>query len=194
MRVFPRNVQQKVMVTFLMTYLSCQHAYSMYKDYGGYSIDITTQTMKVVCKLWIITFAYKDGGEDPKTLSKDQISRSIKEMPSVIEYLSFVFFCCSGVVGPVFEYSDYKNFMELTGNYKEMPRGYKAVDTFIPAMQQFLGAFLCIGIHFLLGVVGGYDISLVGSKDFLTYGNWFSRFIYYNLAFTAVRIGWYSPW
>ena len=98
-------------------------------------------------------FRFKDGGEDPKTLTKDQIDRSIKEMPSIVEYLSFVFFCCSGVVGPVFEYSDFKNFMELTGNYKDLPRGKNGFATFVPAMQQFLGAFFCIGVYFTLGLI-----------------------------------------
>jgi len=71
MNLLPRNQQHKVMVVFLLSYMSGQHIYSMLNDFGGFHMDITTYTMILVCKLWILSFAYKDGGEDPKTLTPD---------------------------------------------------------------------------------------------------------------------------
>jgi len=42
-------------------------------------------------------------------------------MPTPLEYSSYVFFCGGIVVGPFFEYSDYINFIEQKGHYKDIP-------------------------------------------------------------------------
>ena len=185
MHVLPRNTQHKVMVAFLLTYMSSQHIYSMITDFGGFHMDVTTYTMILVCKLWMFSFAYKDGGEDHKTLTKDQMERKIDEMPSIIEYLSYVFYCGGGIVGPVFEFADFKNFMELKGHYKDMPRGTSSYVTIVPAMKELLGGFVCIGVHVALVVAGGFDIYFCGSKEYLTYGTWFTRVGYYHVAMTS---------
>lgn len=69
MRLFPRAWQHWVMMVFLLIYMSSQHIYSMLNDFGGFHMDITTYTMILVCKLWILAWEYKDGGEDLKNLS-----------------------------------------------------------------------------------------------------------------------------
>ena len=120
------------------------------------------------------------------------MQRKIDNMPSFIEYLSYVFFCCSCIVGPVFEFDDFKNFMELTGNYKDMPRGTQSYVTIIPALKQLGGGLICIGAHVVLTVLG-IDTYFCGSKEYTEYGNWFSRVGYYYVANTSQRLMYYSP-
>ena len=69
MNIFPRNKQHYVMMAFVICYMSSQHIYSMMTDFGGFHMDITTYTMILVCKLWVLAWEYKDGGEDPKNLT-----------------------------------------------------------------------------------------------------------------------------
>ena len=68
MTFLPRSSQHRIVIGFLLCYMSSQHIYSMVTDFGGFNMDVTTYTMILVCKLWMFAFAYRDGGEDPKKL------------------------------------------------------------------------------------------------------------------------------
>ena len=89
--------------------------YSMLYDFGGFNMDITTYTMILVTKLWGLSWAFKDGAEISSKLTEPQQERKVMHMPTLIEYLSFVAFCCGSIVGPFIEYSDFKNWIELNG-------------------------------------------------------------------------------
>ena len=67
----PRGTQHKYVLAYISIYLSLQHLYSMYTDFGGYNMDVRTYTMLLCIKIWGLTFAYKDGGEPVENLSKD---------------------------------------------------------------------------------------------------------------------------
>jgi len=41
----------------------------------------------------------------------------------LLEYSTYVFTSAGCIVGPFFEYSDFKNWIEMTGSYKDAPRG-----------------------------------------------------------------------
>jgi hypothetical protein len=58
----PRLQQHKIMVAFLLSYMSFQHLYRMWDNFGGFDMDITTYTMILVIKLWGMSFSYMDGG------------------------------------------------------------------------------------------------------------------------------------
>jgi hypothetical protein len=53
-------------------------------------------------------------------------------MPSVLELLSYVYFPCSAICGPFFEYADYKSYIEKQGRYANIPATFKS------AMIKFL--------------------------------------------------------
>jgi hypothetical protein len=42
-------------------------------------------------------------------------------MPSIMEILGYVYFPGGTMCGPFFEFSDYKNFIEKNGHYKNIP-------------------------------------------------------------------------
>ena len=98
----------------------------MMNDYGGYHADVTTYTMVLIAKLWGFSWAYRDGMFNKYQLTADQEERKIVHLPNLLEYFSFVFFCNGCLVGPFIEFSDFKNFMELQGVYKSLPRGLKS--------------------------------------------------------------------
>jgi MBOAT, membrane-bound O-acyltransferase family len=121
MNVLPRNFQHKVVFVFVMTYMSCQHLYRMYTNWGGWDMDITTFTMLLTARLSSLGFCYKDGGLNDSELIKDQIQRKVVHMPSIMEVYSYTFFCSACLCGPFFEFSDYINFIEMKGNYAKVP-------------------------------------------------------------------------
>jgi MBOAT, membrane-bound O-acyltransferase family len=131
MIALPRNFQHKVVMGFVLAYLSGSHIYRMVTNYGGWDMDITTYTMILTAKLSALSFCYKDGGEKEETLLPEQKERKVVELPSVLELLSYVFFCSGCIVGPFFEFSDYKMYIEEKGRYSNIPL------TFVPAMIKF---------------------------------------------------------
>jgi hypothetical protein len=51
-----------------MAYLSFQHIYRMWANFGGYDMDITTYSMILTAKLSALSFCFKDGGEKEEKL------------------------------------------------------------------------------------------------------------------------------
>ena len=149
-------------------------------------MDITTYTMLLVVKLWGLGWAYRDGGMDDKELTNDQIQRKVVEFPNLLEYSGFVFSSCGCVVGPFFEFSDYINWIEMKGVYADAPRGIvNGWATFLPAMFKLFEGICCLAIHLAFVTGLGFSVYFCGTKEWLTYGTWGSRFVYYNLAMTG---------
>lgn len=147
-------------------------------------MDVRTYTMILVCKLWMLAFSYKDGGEDPSKLLPREKDHKIDKLPNFFEYMSYVCFCCGACVGPVFEFKDFKMFMELSGSYEDMPRGFNSSVAFVPCMKKFFGSIACVVVHVALVLVG-FPISFCGTKEFITYGNFFTRIGFYYVAMTG---------
>lgn len=63
MNFLPRGKTGSNVFVFVMLYLSGQHIYRMYNDYGGWRIDVTTYTMILTAKLSALAYCYRDGGK-----------------------------------------------------------------------------------------------------------------------------------
>ena len=63
MNLAPRHKQNTFVFLWVMSYLSFEHIYRMWINFGGYDMDITTYSMILTAKLSALSFCYKDGGE-----------------------------------------------------------------------------------------------------------------------------------
>lgn len=80
-------------------------------------MDTSVMLMYAVIKSTMLGFAYTDGGKKEgsvefKALSPYQITHRIKELPSLYNYLTFMFFFSNAVLGPANEYNDLMNLIE----------------------------------------------------------------------------------
>lgn len=50
-------------------------------------------------------------------------------MPDILTYIGYVFFLPACLVGPVYEFKDYYNYLNRKENYANIP------NTFMPAMK-----------------------------------------------------------
>jgi D-alanyl-lipoteichoic acid acyltransferase DltB (MBOAT superfamily) len=132
-------------------------------DFGGFNMDITTYTMILVTKLWGLSWAFKDGAEIATKMSEAQLERRVVHMPNLLEYFSFVCFCCGGIVGPFIEYNHFKNWIELSGQYKTMPRS----GTLGPSLMRIMHGILCLSIHIVFVMILGYSVYFCGSPEYL---------------------------
>ena len=106
-------------------------------------------------------------------------------MPTLVEYFSFVFYASGPIVGPIFEFCDFKNWIEFEGVYKDLPRGGSGITVLFESMKQLLGAFLCLGIYVGLSVFYGLSIHFCGTQEFRTWKTIWHRIGYYFAAMTS---------
>jgi lysophospholipid acyltransferase 1/2 len=132
MIVLPRKSQHKAVLVFNLGYMSGQHIYRMITNFGGWEMDITTQTMLLVARMSSLGFCFKDGALKDEDLLKEQIERKIVKLPSLLEILSYSYFCCGCLIGPFFEYNHYIEFIEERGVYAHIP------NTVWPSIQRWL--------------------------------------------------------
>jgi len=172
-------------ITFL--YLSSLHIYRMMFFYGIWTADdITTIFMMTICKYSSMAFSYEDGEKDDKDLKNNHWRLyKIKEMPSLFEILCYIFYFPSSVMGPVFEYKDFIDFIHLKGCYERMNFSTTLFFGFI----ELIFAFISMGFYALFS--SKYPLSYAGTIDF---GNksLLYKFFYINFAMTVHRSKFYS--
>ena len=167
----------------------------MMTDFGGFNMDITTYTMLLVVKNWSLGWAYRDGGMKDSELTDSQKKLKVVNFPNIFEYSTYVFSSSGCCVGPFFEYSDFKNWIEMTGDYKDAPRGMSGGwATLVPAIFKMIQGFIWLGIHIVFVVVGGFSVYYCGTKEFVDYKTFPHRVGYYYLAMTGQRFMYYTPW
>lgn len=76
-------------------------------DYMGWRLDGTTSLMLMLCKMIYFAFFYSDG--------------KIKECPSLLEYLGYIYFYPSAIIGPAFDYESYHQFIHKKEQYANLP-------------------------------------------------------------------------
>ena len=140
--------------------------------------------MYLVLRLISVTFCYKDGGMDKTKLTQDQKDRMQVEKPSVLEMFSYAFFCQGCLIGPFLEFSDYKRFIERTGEFKSIP------SPIVPSLIFFGYSFLYLGVF----VVGDmfFPIETCWSMKYYEFSFPYKVF-YYWIALIIKRFFYYSP-
>mmetsp|Transcript_11453 Transcript_11453/g.19372 ORF Transcript_11453/g.19372 Transcript_11453/m.19372 type:complete len:159 (-) Transcript_11453:823-1299(-) len=138
MLLLPRDKAPSFVIPFVALYLSSQFMYAMYIDYGGFNMDATTYTMILVTKLWGFSLGYRDGVLKSADLTEEQNLRKIVYLPNLLEYSSYVFFCCGCMCAPFLEFTDFKNWIEFNKHYADLPRGLtNGFKSFKPALLRF---------------------------------------------------------
>ncbi|KAL8610654.1 hypothetical protein ACOMHN_047223 [Nucella lapillus] len=105
---------QSAVLAYSMFYLSVVHLFRQYYDYGGYTLDITGPLMIQTQKLTSLAFALSDGHRDDSELTPDQKAQSIREVPDVLSFYSFMFYFHGMMCGPLSFYCDYMAFIRGT--------------------------------------------------------------------------------
>lgn len=84
-------------------------------------MDVTTILMLSLCKYTSFAWCYADGGKDDAKLTPDQKVRKIKELPSFLEFFSYIHFFGSATVGPMFDFYEFDLFIQQKGVFAKIP-------------------------------------------------------------------------
>lgn len=82
-----------------------------WEDSGSWKIDINIPMMINALKISCIPFNIRDGTIENKDLRSDQIKNRLKSIPTFIEYIGYILFPPTAIIGPFFEYKIYHNYI-----------------------------------------------------------------------------------
>jgi lysophospholipid acyltransferase len=105
---------------FLMGHMSINHIYRQWANDPS-RVDITGAQMVLVMKLTAFCWNVHDGRQPDVDLSEAQKERAIKKLPDLLDYAGYVLFFPALLIGPAFDYFDYKNFISTA--MFELPPG-----------------------------------------------------------------------
>jgi len=157
----------------------------MIHDFGGWQVGIVAALMVTAIKASSFAWCYADGGKDDDELSQDQRERKIIQFPTLLEFFSYMFYYAGTLVGPTYDFIEYKEFIEKAKGYKDIP------SSFMATMKEFLLAlFFMVNVVFIMPLV---PVNYCATNEYDAHGL-FYKFWYYNLAITLARFKYYSAW
>lgn len=192
-KYFCRKISPFYLLIGTMLHLSILNIIRMIVDFGGWAIDdISTIYMVAVAKISSFGFSYSDGDKDPLTIkSSHQRKMIIKEMPSLLEYASYIYFFPTTIIGPFVEYMDFIHFI----NEEEV---YTNLNSKIPYIFKEACKKLGMAVFFIIFFVlysDIYPMDGVGKAEFrVKYPEWWRRFIYMYLCGPVGRAKYYIAW
>ncbi|XP_017772737.1 PREDICTED: lysophospholipid acyltransferase 1 [Nicrophorus vespilloides] len=107
------QIMQRLVLAVALIYLSCIHLHRQVYDYGSYSLDITGPLMVVTQKVTSLAFCIHDGiCRKESELTKNQLVYAVKNIPTPLEYFSYVLQFPTLMAGPALFYKDYIDFID----------------------------------------------------------------------------------
>ncbi|KAI9331421.1 MBOAT, membrane-bound O-acyltransferase family-domain-containing protein [Zopfochytrium polystomum] len=149
------------------------------------SDDVSAPLMVVVIKMSTFSWAVYDGTLPSSQLSPGQNQRAIKEIPSLTEFLGYSLFFANFLVGPAFEFSEYRRWARNEEPYSKAP------SSFIPFLRTFTVSIVTTGIFLKFG--GPWSHEHCVQESFLKYSLLF-RLWYIQVAGLIQRCKYYGVW
>jgi D-alanyl-lipoteichoic acid acyltransferase DltB (MBOAT superfamily) len=119
-------------------------------DYGMNGLDLAVCLMFNYCRISSLACCIKDGtviaearrqkNDSAKKLSLQELGVNLKtrelkyaieDLPSFIEFLSYIYFCGAAISGPWYEFKDFDAMIKLEGDFKAIP------STWRPALRRY---------------------------------------------------------
>ncbi|KAK4227724.1 MBOAT, membrane-bound O-acyltransferase family-domain-containing protein [Podospora fimiseda] len=185
---------------YLMGHLSINHIARQAAN-SPRSVDITGAQMVLVMKLSAFCWNVADGVLPASDLSDFQKDRRLTEMPSLIDYAGYVFFFPSMLIGPAFDFVEYRRWLDTTmfevpktiDPAKKPPtrRRRKIPRSATPAMLKLVSGIIWTVAFLKLSAWYSPDVLL--SERYLGNGILRRIFVLHMVGFTA-RCKYYGVW
>ena len=192
---FGRKISAFVVMFYTMIHLSYLNLTSMIDHYGKWNVDeICTIYMMELLKFTSIAFCYEDGLKNDEDFKCEHHKKyKIKSIPTILEYVSYIFFYPTAIIGPFIEYKDFINFIEEKNCYENLTSKKKITYLLKQGTIRLLLSFFFMGTYaFFLPMV---PVEFLGEKDFvIKYPKFYQRIFYLLLTGPAVRSRYYSGW
>eukprot|EP01029_Cantina_marsupialis_P006033 TRINITY_DN165661_c0_g2_i1.p1 TRINITY_DN165661_c0_g2~~TRINITY_DN165661_c0_g2_i1.p1 ORF type:complete len:426 (-),score=71.29 TRINITY_DN165661_c0_g2_i1:157-1434(-) len=176
-----------VALGLIFFHLSLMHLFRQFIGYGEY-MDTTGCQMMLAIKLASFAWNIKDGMEYEKVKDEPFSKGALKEMPSLLEFMSWVMFFPSFFVGPAFEYIEYKKW--FTGKNLSQHKDYKK-RCIKHGSVCFVSGFIILVIY-LVGTAK-FPMEFLVTDEFVKYGFW-KRSVILFISTMISRFSYYFAW
>jgi lysophospholipid acyltransferase len=185
---------------FLMGHMSVSHIARQAAN-APTTVDVTGAQMVMVMKLSAFCWNVADGLLPEDQLSDFQKDRRLPELPGLLDYAGYVFFFPSLLIGPAFDFAEYRRWLDCTmfdvpaqvDPTKKPPtrRKRKIPRSATPALWK-LGTGLLWVLAFLQ-FSSPFPVDLLTSPKYMEYGLLRRIFVLYMVNLTA-RFKYYGVW
>ncbi|KIJ56948.1 hypothetical protein M422DRAFT_218786 [Sphaerobolus stellatus SS14] len=187
-----------IVFTVVMGHLTYNHALRAIYEIPYEAFEVTGPQMVLTMKLTTYAWNVFDGRRSVEELDKWQLKHRVVKIPSLFEFLGYVFYFPGILVGPYTEYATYAALIDgsLFGAMAEgqvkgskrkfVPHGRKRV-----AYTRMMQGFFFMALFVLLGEKYNYEATL--TPDFVKHGPITRLFFFQFFGFTA-RTKYYSAW
>ena len=151
----------------------------MFFDFGGWAIDdVSTIYMVYVAKYSSFAFSYHDGGKDISEIKSQHLQKQrIVELPSLLEYASYIYFYPTTIVGPFIEYKDFINFIDLTDCYANLKNNLGYI--FYQGTEKLLLGIFYIIFFALFTAISGFLCKNIIKKTEKWFNNKYLKYVKY---------------
>ncbi|KAI9351348.1 MBOAT, membrane-bound O-acyltransferase family-domain-containing protein, partial [Obelidium mucronatum] len=157
--------------------------------------DATTPMMVLVIKLTSFAWNVYDGTKDDKDLIPEFRQRAVRKFPNILEFYGYVFFFAAFLVGPAFDFNDYREYTNGEGvfatvNEKGVKR--KLPSRLWPTLRALFGGILWMGIFIKFSKPLNYEVC--ATEEYATQWPFWKRFLFMQAAGIAARSKFYTAW
>lgn len=110
----------------------------------------------------------------------------IKDKPTLLETIGFIFYYSSAIIWPSFEFKDFLKFIKLEDEYSNIPWGKCNIN----CLWDFLLGFVCIFIKIYFVE---FDTSYCGKEEFI-HKPFIYKYFYMVVGMVRMRCLYYSGW
>ncbi|KAB5570047.1 MBOAT, membrane-bound O-acyltransferase family-domain-containing protein [Coniochaeta sp. 2T2.1] len=185
---------------FVMGHMSVSHIARQAANAPS-TVDVTGAQMVMVMKLSAFAWNVADGTLPEEVLSDFQKDRRLPELPGLLDFAGYVFFFPSLLVGPAFDFAEYRRWLDCTmfdvpttiDPAKKPPtrRKRKIPRSGTPAMVKLATGLVWIVLFLKLSAL--YYPEVLLQDDYPTYGFLHKLWILHMVGFTA-RSKYYGVW
>ena len=117
MLLMPRKFAVYIIIFVTGGLLTVGNYYEMLTE--DITFNVSVLMMITFCKQFMVAINYRDGAGDlDGWLNTREKSRAIKNLPSLADYVNYIFNLGSSVCGPCFEFKEWDDYINLRGVYK----------------------------------------------------------------------------
>ncbi|OLN81525.1 Lysophospholipid acyltransferase [Colletotrichum chlorophyti] len=185
---------------FVMGHMSISHVARQIADNPS-SVDITGAQMVLLMKLSAFCWNVADGQLSEDQLSDFQKERRLVDLPGLLDYAGYVLFFPALLVGPAFDYADYRKWIDTTmfdlpaqvDPSKKPPvrKKRKIPRSGTPAALKAASGLGWIALFMVLS--GYYPITYLTSPSFMDH-TFFGRVWILHMAGFTARLKYYGVW
>lgn len=128
-------------------------------------LDFTGAQMVLTLRLIAVAVSYQDGGKPAAKLQEYAARKRLRQLPSPLEFFSYLFAAGNLLAGPFFEASDFFDYVQRKGEWDEGDPAKRIPSPLVLGLVRFFKGLICAALWTKLS--GSYGPDLLESRWFL---------------------------